>query len=172
LLCHLQAGRQRDAAYGARRLVVLPAGADQVAARHGFDRQRLEAPHHEGAATHLGLFLLAGDHGFGVDAGQLVGYHVGQLAEPEIGHGGQHRALARDRVGQDHVEGGEAVGGDDQQLVVADGVDVAHLAAPSSGRLLMLDSNRRGVVMGMMMLVRKDYSRTKGLPLLSSASSR
>jgi hypothetical protein len=50
---------------------------------------------------------------------KLVGDHVGQLAEPEVRHRGQHRALAGDRVGQDHVEGGEAIGGDDQQLVFA-----------------------------------------------------
>jgi hypothetical protein len=74
--------------------------------------------------------VLAGNHRLGVDAGQLVGNHMGQLAEPEIRHGGQHRALAGNRIGQDHVEGREAIGGDDQQLVLADGIDVAHLAAP------------------------------------------
>jgi hypothetical protein len=41
----------------------------------------------------------------------------------------QHLALAGDRVGQDDVEGRQAIAGDDQQLVGIDGVDVAHLAA-------------------------------------------
>jgi hypothetical protein len=69
-----------------------------------------------------------GDDGFRIDAGQLVGNDVAELVEPEIGHGLQHFALARNRVGQDDVEGGQAVGGDDEQLVGVDGVDVADLA--------------------------------------------
>src|SRR6185437_1007008 len=38
-------------------------------------------------------------------------------------------ALARNRVVQDHVERRDAVGGDDEQLVLAHGVHVAHFAA-------------------------------------------
>jgi hypothetical protein len=61
---------------------------------------------------------------------------MGQLAEPEVGHRRQHRALAGNRIGQDHVEGRQAVGGDDQQLVVAHRVDVAHLAASKQRQAL------------------------------------
>jgi hypothetical protein len=46
----------------------------------------------------------------------------------------QHFALARNRVRQDDVEGGQAVGGDDQQLVGVDGVDVADLALVEEGQ--------------------------------------
>ena len=42
---------------------------------------------------------------------------------------GQHLALARNRVGQDHVERGQAVGLHDQQMLRVHRVDVAHLAA-------------------------------------------
>jgi hypothetical protein len=45
-------------------------------------------------------------------------------------------ALAGNRVGQDDVEGREAIAGDDQQLVVADGVNVAHLAAAEQRQAL------------------------------------
>ena len=123
----LEPGRQRDAADGAGLLVVLPAGADHVAAHHRLDRQRLEALDDDGAAAHL-VALVGGDDRFRVDAGELVGHDVAELGEPEVGDGLQYLALARDRVGQDDVEGRQAVGGDDQQLVGVDRVDVADLA--------------------------------------------
>jgi hypothetical protein len=63
-----------------------------------------------------------------VAVGQMVGDLVVELAEPEVGNPGQDLALARDRVGQHHVEGRQAIGGDDQQALVIDGVDVADLA--------------------------------------------
>ena len=40
----------------------------------------------------------------------------------------EHLALARDRVGQDAVEGREPVGGHEQQAVAAQVEDLAHLA--------------------------------------------
>jgi hypothetical protein len=53
---------------------------------------------------------------------------VAQLLEPEIAHLVQDLALAGDRLVHDDIEGRQAVGGDDQDLVVADGVVVADLA--------------------------------------------
>ena len=50
-------------------------------------------------------------------------------AEPEIGQRGEHFALAGNGRGQDHVEGGQAIGLDDQQALVVHRVDVAHFAA-------------------------------------------
>jgi hypothetical protein len=38
--------------------------------------------------------------------------------EPELGKLSEHRALVGDRVGKDHVEGGNPVGGDQQKLVL------------------------------------------------------
>jgi hypothetical protein len=59
----------------------------------------------------------------------MVGDQVAGAFEPEVGNRGQDRALARNRRRQHHVESREPVGGDDQQVVFADPVDVAHLAA-------------------------------------------
>jgi hypothetical protein len=53
LLGLLEAGGQLDAADGAGVLVVLPAGADHVAAHHGLDGQRGEALDDQRAAAHL-----------------------------------------------------------------------------------------------------------------------
>ena len=39
-------------------------------------------------------------------------------ANQKFGDAGQHPALAGNRVGQHHVEGAQAVGGDDQQVLV------------------------------------------------------
>src|SRR5690606_1244993 len=124
----LQAGRQLDAAQRAGGLVVLPAGTDQVAARHGLDEDRLEALDHHRPAAHL-VELVGRHHVFGPHAGGMVGQDVRQLAQPEFGQLGEHLPLAGNGVVEDHVEGGNAVGGDDEQFVVAHGVHVAHLAA-------------------------------------------
>ena len=40
----------------------------------------------------------------------------------------QHATLAGNRVGHHHVEGAQAIGGDDQHVLLVDRVDVAHLA--------------------------------------------
>ena len=80
--------------------------------------------------------------------GQLIRNNVAQLVEPEIGDGLQHFTLARDRVGQDDVEGGKAIAGDDEQLFVVDGVDVADLALVMRGRLVMVDSKSGAVTIG------------------------
>jgi hypothetical protein len=53
---------------------------------------------------------------------------VAEFLEPEIGDSRQYFALARNRVGQDDVEGREAIGRNDQQLVGVDRVDVANFA--------------------------------------------
>ena len=66
-----------------------------------------------------------------VDIGgdQVVGDDVGEVIEPEQGNLAEDASLVGDAGGQNVVEGGDAVGGDEKQLLVADGVDVAHLAA-------------------------------------------
>ncbi|MCY1236217.1 hypothetical protein D9M72_488630 [compost metagenome] len=127
LLRVLQAGGQFDPAHLAGGLVILPAAAGEVAAHHGFDQDRLQALDHHGAALDL-LHFLRRDHGFGRDAGLVVRHDVREFAEPEVRHLVQHAALVGDRLAHDDVERRQAVGGDDQQLVIADGVVVAHLA--------------------------------------------
>ena len=44
------------------------------------------------------------------------------------------RALVGDAGGEDMVEGGDAVGGDEEKLIVGEGVDVADLAAGGQGK--------------------------------------
>ena len=62
--------------------------------------------------------------------GEVIRHDVAGAREPEVGNARQHAALARNRVGQHHVERAQAVGGDDQHVpvVARDRVDVAHLA--------------------------------------------
>ena len=59
---------------------------------------------------------------------EVVGDHVRELLEPEIRHLGQDGSLGWDPRAEHAVVGGEAVGGHDEQAVVADGVDVPDLA--------------------------------------------
>ena len=53
---------------------------------------------------------------------------MAQFLEPEVAHLVEDLALAGDRLVHDDIEGRQAVRGDDQDLVVADGVIVADLA--------------------------------------------
>ena len=113
-----QAVGQGDAADLAGALVVLPAAADQVTAGDRFHRHRLESAGHHRA---LGVQRRIGpcrQHRRHVDTGEVVGHQVCGLAEPEIGDLAQHLALAGNRVGQHHIEGRQAVGGDHQQVAI------------------------------------------------------
>jgi hypothetical protein len=58
----------------------------------------------------------------------MVRHDVPGACEPEIRDLREHAALAGNRVGQHHVEGAQAIGGDDQHVLLVDRVDVAHLA--------------------------------------------
>lgn len=123
-----QAGGELDAADFARRLVVLPAAADDVAARNALDENRLQALRNHGAAGNLRNFLGLHDR-FRGNAREVIGDHVLQLLEPEVRERRKNLALAGNRIAEDHVKGGNAVRGDKQKLVVAHGVAVADLAA-------------------------------------------
>ncbi len=59
----------------------------------------------------------------------MVGDDVGEVVEPEQRELGEDASLVGDAGGQNVVEGRNPVGGDEEQLLVADGVDVADLAA-------------------------------------------
>jgi hypothetical protein len=59
----------------------------------------------------------------------VVGYDVGEQAEPEARHAGEDLALAGNGLGHDDVERRDPVGRDHQHQVVADGVVLADLAA-------------------------------------------
>jgi hypothetical protein len=108
-------------------LVVLPARADQVAAHHRLDRHRLAAasPPPSGRAPGRRSSAATTPR---VDAGQVVGHDVAERSNQKFDIAlstrpcpGSARSSPRRRP--------TAVGGDHQQLVVADRVVVAHLAA-------------------------------------------
>jgi hypothetical protein len=86
------------------RLVVLPAGADQVAAHDGLERQGAQLAHDDGPALEQ-LALIAIQRQL-VEAarGQLVRHDMGGAREPEIRDFGQHVALVRNRIGQHDIE--------------------------------------------------------------------
>ena len=65
----------------------------------------------------------------GVCGQEVVRDRVLEQVEPEERELGEDAALVGDAGGEDVVEGGDAVGGDEEKLVVAEVVDVAHLAA-------------------------------------------
>ena len=132
LLCLLQPFRQRDAADRARLMVLRPAGAPQhrVAADDALHVQPLRLAHDHRPPDQLPWQLRGHAFDVGVvhDADEVVGDDVTRLLEPESGELSENKPLIGDAGGQDDVEGGDAVGGDDEQLV-AQVVDVAHLAA-------------------------------------------
>jgi hypothetical protein len=80
------------------------------------------------------IALIGGNHGFRRDPGEVIGNHMTEFLEPVIRHLGEYRALARNRLGQNNIEGRQAVGLHHQQFVVADGVEIAHLAAMQEGQ--------------------------------------
>jgi hypothetical protein len=59
----------------------------------------------------------------------MISDQIRGALEPEVGQLGQHGPLARDRVRQHHVEGRQPVGGNDEHVIVVDGIDIADLAA-------------------------------------------
>ncbi len=127
----LQPGGQLDAAHRLVVLVFLPAAARQIAAHHRFDRQGFEALDQHRAPDHL-RHLGGAHHALGRVTGEVDRADVqtlgAQLVKPEQRHLRQQRALAGNRLAHDHVKRTQAVAGDHQDAVVADGVVVAHLA--------------------------------------------
>ncbi len=59
---------------------------------------------------------------------QVVGDDLGEVVEPEQRNLVEHPSLVRDAGGQNVVEGRDAVGGDEKQLLITDGVNITHLA--------------------------------------------
>jgi hypothetical protein len=59
----------------------------------------------------------------------VIGHDVTGAGEPEHRNLVQHTALSRDRIGQHDVERREAIGRDDQHVIVVHGIDIAYLAA-------------------------------------------
>src|SRR5436190_5719169 len=120
LLRLLESLGQADAAHGPGGLVVLPAGPRQVAADHALDRDHLEPLHEHPAAPGVARHVRIRD--------EVVRADVLRTVEPEDGQAGEHPSLVRDGRGVHHVVRGDPVGGDHQQAVLPDRVDVPDLA--------------------------------------------
>ena len=144
LLRLLQAFRQLDAADFAAAPVVLPAAADDVAAGDAFHRYRGQLLGHHRALRVQRRVHAGRQHGGDIDAGQVVGDDVRGPVEPEIADLAEHLALARDRVGQHHVERAQAVGGDHQQVAIAQVEHVADLAAVDQVQAGQVGLQQRG----------------------------
>jgi hypothetical protein len=93
--------------------------AREVAANDHFHGIRLAAEAHAHHGVGRGL--------------EPVGHEVGSGAE-EVGRDArEHLALERDSLGQDVVEGGDAVACHHYQQIIANGVDIADLAVIDCG---------------------------------------
>jgi hypothetical protein len=118
LLGLLQAGGQLDPADRLIDLVLLPAGAGQVATDDALDRVHLEPLDPDPAAGDLLRHVLVEE---------VVRDDLAGRLEPEDRHLGEHLALVGNRVGEDHVVGADPVRGDHDQILVRV-VDLADLA--------------------------------------------
>ena len=122
-----EAGGQLVVEDGAGLLVLLESGGGEVAAHDGLDGEdgHLEAEHR--AVHEVGAVLEEGAHGGVVVGHEVVREDFADEVEPTQGDAGEKLALAGHAVGHDDIEGREAVGRDDEE-VVAEIEDLAHLA--------------------------------------------
>jgi len=128
-----QAGRQPEAADRLPRAVFFPARAGEVAAHDAFDGERAGFFDNHAAAGQLRRIRLeAGRQGVFRAGEQVMGLERRRLRKPEMRELGQHLALARDAVGHDAIERGNAVGGHKEQAV-AQVEDFPHFAAFQAG---------------------------------------
>ena len=124
----LQTARQGDAADLAALAVFFPAGTDEIAAHDAFDRCGIRFFHEHGAAFQLVLVALTyGGELVDIGADEVVARDVFHRLEPIGGESGQDFALVGDFRREDDVEGGNAIGGDQQQTS-SQIVNVSHLA--------------------------------------------
>src|SRR5208337_2174335 len=107
-----------DAGDLAGGFVFFPRGAGDVSTHDALDREHFGALHQHGAAAQL-VGVFANGRRVLVDIGgdEVIGDDVGEVVEPEQGNLAEDVSFVRD------------AGGDEKQLPVADGVDVADLAA-------------------------------------------
>ena len=125
-----QSRRKLDAGNFAGSFVFLPGRTRDVSAYHALHRKHVGALHQHGTSTQLvGVFSDRRRILIHISRNQMVRNDVGEVIEPEQGDLAQDVSLVRDSRGQNVIEGGNAVGGNEEQLLVAYAVDVPHLAA-------------------------------------------
>ena len=114
-------------------LVFFPTRTGEIAADDAFDRERFGAFDKDRPA-----FLCRGEsangsgHPFGIGGDHVMRDFVKKV-EPEIGKGSQQRSFARDGGGQDTIESGDSVTGDDEELIVVKSKDFAHFTPVAIG---------------------------------------
>ena len=121
---------QRDTADFAGSFVFLPGRAGDVSAHHALDREHLGAAYQHRASAKL-VSILANLAGVFLDIGgdHVVLHDIGKIVEPEQRNLIEDSPLVWDARRQNVIESGDAVGGNEEQLLVAHGVDVTDLAA-------------------------------------------
>ncbi len=125
---HLQARGQGDAAHRTTKFVVLVARTDEITADHRLYGQSFEFSHHHGAPGQLCTLSIVRHHIRDTQTREMIRDDVRGLREPEQGNLSEDFALEGYGVGQHHIESGQAVAGDDQQMLGIHVVDVTHLS--------------------------------------------
>ena len=123
-----QTARQLDPADAPRGLILLPPRTREVAPHHALHGQRLCFQHNHRALRKLcgKGFQRRGE--FANVRGNNMVFDRVKVRKPERRDRREHRAFLRNGIGQDAVEGAEAIRGDEQQ-VIAEVEDFAHFAA-------------------------------------------
>ena len=127
-----ESGGQRHTTHMLRGVVVDKARARQIATCHTFHGHHVQFLADHGAAEHL-----FGDALIFRATGQVVG-KVEHVEEVEA-HGGEHPTLIGNWGAEDPVVGGDAVGGDHQQSVAIDFVELADF---TRGKMLVIGKLR------------------------------
>ena len=130
LVGFVQALGQFDSANLAGGLVFLPRRAGNVAAHHALHGDHVGAHHDHGAAAQLvGVLLDLRRVLAHIGGDEVIGHDVLQEVEPEQRNLGQHLSLVWNAGRQNVVESRNAIGGDEQQAVAVQTINVANLAA-------------------------------------------
>ncbi len=123
-----QTRRKRDAAHPAGGLIVLPAGADEIAPDDGLHGQGFQAfDHQRPTFDGLALAFVRQDVGQGQIRQMIRNYGFG-LLEPENGQVGEHGPFSGNGIGKHHVERRQTVRGDDEHMSIVHGIDVSNFA--------------------------------------------
>src|SRR6478672_1383066 len=98
-----------------RGLIIFPAGAGKIPANNTFDRQRLGPANNHRTTSQLGtIWLQLGRKLREVGGHKMIRRQLNFL-KPESRNLIQNRALERNRIGQNDVEGGKAIGRNEEQ---------------------------------------------------------
>ena len=76
---------------------------------------------------------------------KMVGYDAPQKIEPEQGNLRQHSSLVRNPRRKDIIEGGYAIGSNEQQPVIGQGIHIPDLAAHVYLKIWKFCSEKNGI---------------------------